>query len=127
MSLWNDISEKIGAGSKVVADKAKELSQLAALKAQVVSCDSVILKNYKDLGKAYYEAHKDDEAFEYAEFMAAIKEQMDKKALLNEQIEEFKATGADVVDASEAEAAVVEEANVIETATEEVVEDSETV
>jgi len=116
MSVWNEISEKIGAGSKVVADKAKELSQLATLKAQAVSCDSIILKNYKDLGKAYYEAHKDDEAYDYADYMTVIKEQIAKKEELNEQIAALKASaGSDVVDATEAEDAVDAEANVIET------------
>lgn len=121
MSVWDDISEKLSAGSKVVADKAKSLSQIANLKAQVVSCDSVIHKNYKDLGKAYYEAHKDDVDSEYAEIMSKITEQMDKKAELNEQLAAAKdAASSDVVDASATEDEVVAEATVIE---ETVVED----
>lgn len=90
MSVWTDFTEKVEAGSKVVADKAKELSSLAALKAQIVQCDNTISKSYKDIGKAYYEAHKDDESLEYAELMITIKEQLDKKEELNCKIAELK-------------------------------------
>lgn len=90
MSLWTDITEKVEVGSKVVVDKAKELSQLASLKAQVVSCDNTITKNYKEIGKAYYEAHKDDEAMEYAEFVKNISDSIEKKSGLEAQIAEIK-------------------------------------
>lgn len=94
MSVWTDIAGKLEEGGKVVVDKAKLLSQIASLKAQTVSCDSMIIKNYKELGKAYYEAHKDDEANDYADFMATIKESMEKKDELNAQIAELKAAAA---------------------------------
>ncbi|GEM_PF-2056400 len=134
MSIWTDLAGKLEAGSKVAAAKAKDLSQLAQLKAQVVSCDNLLLKNYKELGKAYYEAHKDDEEFRYAECMATIKDALAKKDALNAQIAELKAAGGETAEevteaAEEAEETVaeaIEEATeVVEDAVEEVVEATE--
>ena len=120
MSIWTDLAGKLEAGSKVAAAKAKDLSQLAQLKAQVVSCDNLLLKNYKELGKAYYEAHKDDEEFQYAEFMATIKDALAKKDDLNAQIAELKAAGGEA--AEEATDVAEEVAETIEEATEEAAE-----
>ena len=112
MSFWNDLGEKVQSGSKIVAekaktggkavaDKAKELSQIASLKAQIASVENVIYKNYKELGKAYYEAHKDEEEFTYSEYMTNIRNAFVKKAELTCEVERLTAT--DVVDASTVE------------------------
>ncbi len=112
MSFWNDLGEKVQSGSKIVAekaktggkavaDKAKELSQIASLKAQIASEENVINKNYKELGKAYYEAHKDEEEFAYSEYMTNIRNAFVKKAELTCEVERL--TAADVVDASTVE------------------------
>lgn len=90
MSLWDDITEKVGAGSKVVADKAKEVSELANIRAQIVSCDNTLVKNYKELGKAYFEAHKNDLDPEFADIMNIIREASDRKADLSDQLAERK-------------------------------------
>ncbi len=91
MSLWNDITEKVGAGSRVVADKAKEVSEIANIRAQIVSCDNTLVKNFKELGKAYFEAHKDDIDGDFSDIMNVIKEATAKKAGLNDQLAERKA------------------------------------
>lgn len=91
MSFWDDITEKVGAGSKIVADKAKEVSEIANIRAQIVSCDNTLVKNYKELGKAYYEAHKNDPELEFSDIMGIIKDAIDKKAVLNDQLAERKA------------------------------------
>lgn len=112
MSFWNDLGEKVQSGSRIVAekaktggkavaDKAKELSQIASLKAQIASEENVINKNYKELGKAYYEAHKDEEEFTYSEYMTNIRNAFVKKAELTCEVERL--TAADVVDASTVE------------------------
>jgi len=110
MSVWTELASKLEAGGKVVADKAKDLSQIAALKAQIVSCDNTLLKNYKELGKAYYEAHKDDEAFVYSEFMTAIEEALIKKEDLNSQIAALKAASGETAEVEEAVAEPEEDA-----------------
>ncbi len=91
MSLWDDITEKVGAGSRVVADKAREVSEIANIRAQIVSCDNTLVKNFKELGKAYFEAHKDDLDGDFADIMSVIKEATAKKADLNDQLAVRKA------------------------------------
>lgn len=99
MANWDEVKEKIGAGSKVVADKAKEIIDVAGLRAQIVSCDTNMLKTYKDLGKAYYTAHKDEAGGEFAELVAILKNAEEKKAALEKKIAEAKDKGAtDIVD-----------------------------
>lgn len=90
MSVWTDLSVKVEEGSKIVADKARELSQIASIRAQIVGCDNVMYKNYRELGKAYYEAHKDDVAPEYAEVMNIIADSLAKKEDLLAQLAEIK-------------------------------------
>lgn len=45
---------------RALTDKAKEVTEIAKLKAQVVSCEEVIRKNYLEIGKMVFEAY--DEA-----------------------------------------------------------------
>jgi len=108
MSLWNDITEKVGAGSKVVADKAKEVSEIANIRAQIVGCDNTLVKNFKELGKAYFEAHKDDLDGEFSEIMGVIKDATDKKAALNDLLKNRKNTSDVAEDVEEAVDDVVE-------------------
>ncbi len=90
MSFLDDLGETIANGSKAVADKAKEFSEIANLRAQIVSCDNAIHKNYKELGKLYFEDHKDDPEFAYSNAMNIIKDSMSKKEALLAQIADMK-------------------------------------
>ena len=102
MSFWDDITGKVSEGSKIVADKAKEVSEIANLRAQLVGCDNTIIKNYKELGKAFYAAHKDDADVEFAEIISLIKETEAKKEELNAALADRKGgskdASADIVD-----------------------------
>lgn len=98
MSVWSDISVKLEEGGRIVADKARELSQIANLRAQIVSCDNTMHKNYKELGKAYYEAHKDDLNPEYEDIMKIIADSQAKKEDLLEKLAEVRNTNASCED-----------------------------
>ena len=84
-----DVIEKIGesvymAGIQV-KNKAKEVVDIAILKAQVTTCDEVIRKNYIALGKLYYEKNKDNPNAEHIKHITAIKNaESGKKRLLGE-------------------------------------------
>ncbi|MBR6238652.1 MAG: hypothetical protein IKQ83_06380 [Lachnospiraceae bacterium] len=126
MSLWDDITEKVGAGSKLVANKAKEVSELANIRAQIVSCDNTLVKNYKELGKAYYEAHKDDIDKEFADIMKNIKDASDKKTDLNDQLtvrkEAMKASGVDTSDVDDVAEKAEEAVDTVKEAVEDITE-----
>ena len=65
MAFWENFGETISAKSKEVADKAKNFTDIASLKGQIVSQENVILRYYKEIGREYYAAHKNDETFEF--------------------------------------------------------------
>lgn len=98
MSFLNDLGETLSTGGKFVADKAKELSEVANLRAQVISCDNVMNKNFKELGKLYYEQNKESNDSQFAEQISLIKNAEEKKSVLLNQIAELKAKTGDVSD-----------------------------
>lgn len=84
-----DVIEKIGesvymAGLQVKS-KAKEVADIASLKAQVTTCEEVIRKNFIAIGKAYYEKNKDNPDADYIKHLTAIKNaESGKERLLGE-------------------------------------------
>lgn len=93
MANWEEVKDKLEAGGKMVADKAKEIIDIAGMRAQMVSCDTTMSKNFRELGKAYYEAHKDDDT-EFADIMTIIKDAAARKVDLEAQLAELKAANA---------------------------------
>lgn len=57
MDFLGKLSEK----GKVAADKAKDLAEVASLKAQIATNENVIKKTYTEIGKIYYQEHSLDE------------------------------------------------------------------
>lgn len=92
MAFWENLSGTITAKSKEVADKAKNFTDIASLKGQIVAQENVILRQYKEIGREYYAAHKDDAEFEFPEFMEAIKKAEDTIEGLKKKIAELNGT-----------------------------------
>ncbi len=76
MKLFEDLGATLGGGAKVVTNKAKEISGVAAIKTQIGTAEASLGKLYKELGKAYFEDHKD--SAEYEDQMIEIKAVLDK-------------------------------------------------
>jgi siroheme synthase (precorrin-2 oxidase/ferrochelatase) len=88
---WLDKTKNVIIGTgKVAKDKAKEMLDVADLKAQVSTCDEVIRKNLIAIGKKYIELHKDEVDEEFAEFVQAVKDAEHGKHELEKQIQERK-------------------------------------
>ena len=106
MAFWENFGETITAKSKEMADKAKNFTDIASLKGQIVSQENVILRQYKEIGRAYYDAHKDDAIAEFPEQMEAIKkaegiiEELQKKIADISGTKCCTACGSDVADDS---------------------------
>ena len=102
MTFWENLGGTISAKGKEVADKAKNLTEIASLKGQIITCENVITKNYKDIGKEIYEKHKNDSTEEFKNQMEAIKNAEKAINELQKRIFELKGTkhcvkcGADV-------------------------------
>ena len=73
MAFWENFGETITAKSKEMADKAKNFTDIASLKGQIVSQENAILRYYKEIGREYYTAHKDDENAECQSIFESIK------------------------------------------------------
>ena len=90
MSLFENLGATLGGSAKTVVDKTKEISGVAAIKAQISSQEANLGKLYRDLGKAYYEANKIDAAF--AEKIAEINAVVNKIAELDEKLGNIQGT-----------------------------------
>jgi len=87
MSFFEELTTSLGNGAKVVVGKTKEYSEIATIKAQITAQKTALSKLYKDLGKAYYEAHKEEVMF--AEKIVAINEVMNKIGELDTRLEDI--------------------------------------
>ena len=72
MSFFNEMKESLVSAGKDVSQKAKEVSGIAKLKLDVKSKEDYVEKQYAELGRIYFEQHKDEE--EPAEAVKVIKE-----------------------------------------------------
>ena len=92
MAFWEDFSETISMKGKEMADKAKNFTDIASLRGQIVSYENTILRYYREIGRAYYTAHKNDLTKEFPEQMDAIAnaEKMIKE--LENRISELRGT-----------------------------------
>ncbi len=88
MDVFEKIGESVYTATYKVKNKAKEVAEIASLKAQVTTCDEVIRKNYIAIGKAYYEKYKDSEDIEFAKHCTAIKNAESGKKRLLQEIED---------------------------------------
>ena len=84
MEFFDKLSETIVSAGKDVGQKAKDVSGIAKLKMDIRSKEDFVEKQYAELGKAYYEKHKDEEEGEEAEQFFLIREAV-------EEIERMKA------------------------------------
>lgn len=106
MAFWENFSETITAKSKEMADKAKNFTDIASLKGQIVSQENTILRYYKEIGREYYAAHKMDDAPEFPSQLEAIKsaersiEELQKKIAELSGTKHCEACGSDVSDDS---------------------------
>ncbi len=65
-SFFDQLSERISSVSKDGINKAKELKDTAKYNVNIKTEEGNISRLYKELGRAYYEDHKDDETPDYS-------------------------------------------------------------
>ncbi len=92
MAFWENLGGTITAKSKEMADKAKNFTDIASLKGQIVAQENVILRQYKEIGREYYAAHKEDAEFEFPELMEAVKKAEDTIVELKKKIADLSGT-----------------------------------
>ncbi len=92
MDFINRLGDTIVTKGKEAADKAKETAEILNLKSQIATCEEVIRKNYYELGKYYFEQHKEDDAPEEGSLkqFEAIRHAQKGIQELQKQIDEIK-------------------------------------
>lgn len=88
MAFFDKISNTISAAGKDGLNKAKELKDTAKITMDIKEREGAIQRMYRELGKAYYHDHKEDESPEYEQIRAI-------KAAF-EEIGELKANKDDI-------------------------------
>ena len=92
MTFWEDLNETISVRGKEFADKARTFTDIASLRGQIVSYENTILRYYREIGRAYYDAHKNDITKEFPEQMEAIAKSEKMIKELKKRICELKGT-----------------------------------
>lgn len=86
MSTWDDIKGTLFAAGRDVSQKAKEVSEVAKLKMDIHTKEDFVEKQFATLGRAYYEANKDNASEKDAAQFAVIAEAMEEIKRMNQQV-----------------------------------------
>lgn len=78
MSFFDDVKESLVSAGKDVSQKAKEVSGVARLKLDVKTKEDFVTKQYAELGRMYYEQHKEDEEAANEEQFEVIREALEE-------------------------------------------------
>lgn len=89
MDFFEKIGDTIVSVGKDVTQKAKDVSGIAKLKLDIKSKEDFIKEQYIELGRAYYESHKEEEVEDQARF-DQIKEALEEIERMRLQILELK-------------------------------------
>lgn len=89
MNFFDKLEKTVTETGQGISRKAKELAEITRLKNMLHTCEEVMDQNYREIGKAYYEAHKDEEDGEYAEQRRAIRDAARGVEALKKQMEEI--------------------------------------
>lgn len=72
--FFDKVSDVINNTANDISDKAKEFSEVSSLNGQIRSQEKVIENAYREIGKNYYETHKDADSDAYLEQIKKITE-----------------------------------------------------
>lgn len=86
MSTWEDLKGSLFAAGRDVSQKAKEVSEVAKLKMDIHTKEDFVEKQYAALGRAYYEANKENVDEKDAEAFRVIKEAIDEIERMTQQV-----------------------------------------
>ena len=89
MDFFEKVGETITSVGKEAIDKTKVLAEVASLKSQIHTCDSVIKKNYAEIGKVYYDNFGDNAEELFSKQCKAIKNAEEAKKALEEKVKEI--------------------------------------
>lgn len=86
MSAWDNLKGSLFAAGRDVSQKAKEVSEVAKLKMDIHTKEDFVEKQFAALGRAYYEANKENVSEADAAQFGVIKEALDEIERLSELV-----------------------------------------
>lgn len=86
MPTWEDLKGSLFAAGRDVTQKAKEVSEVAKLKMDIHTKEDFVEKQYAALGRAYYEANKDNVNEKDAEQFRVLAEAIEEIDRMNQQV-----------------------------------------
>ena len=86
MSAWDDLKGTLFAAGRDVSQKAKEVSEVAKLKMDIHTKEDFVEKQFAILGRAYYEANKENANEKDVAQFAVITEAMEEIQRMNQQV-----------------------------------------
>lgn len=90
MDFIEKIGDTITTKGKEVADKARDLAEIANLRSQIATCEDIIKRNYMEIGKIYYEKYGDMPEESFEKQCRSIKNAGNGVSELNKKINEIK-------------------------------------
>lgn len=85
MDFFEKLSDTAFALGKEVSDKARDVGSFAKLQYEIRTREGYLNELYADLGKKYYEEHKDDENADFTEIDGLLKELEEMREKLMER------------------------------------------
>ena len=90
MDFFDKLGATLSSAGKDVSQKAKDLSGTAKLNLDIKAKEDLIQKQYTELGRIYYAAHKEDSAAEGINCIHAIREAEQEIARMKDEIMKIK-------------------------------------
>lgn len=90
MDFFDKLGATLSSAGKDVSQKAKDLSGTAKLNLDIKAKEDLIQKQYTELGKVYYAAHKDDPSAEGMNFIHTIHAAEREIARMKDEIMKIK-------------------------------------
>ncbi len=90
MAFFEDLGKKLTSAGQAVAQKTKEVAEIAKLNLAIADNEKQINKTYQEIGKLYVEKYADNVGEDFAELVSTIKQAEEEIASLEKQINELK-------------------------------------
>ena len=92
MELFDKLGDTLVSVTKDATQKAKDISELARISMEIHSKQDYINKLYQEIGRLYFEAHKDDEQQEFEDEITLLKDSQEVLEDLKRQKNQLKGT-----------------------------------
>lgn len=90
MSIFDELGKKVTSTSQNVAQKTKDMAEIARINSLVSDEEKRINNGYYQIGKQYVALHENDYEGNYAELIHMIKDSENKIRMYNKQIQDIK-------------------------------------